>query len=208
VVFLLVGGCKDVAVGGGDGGGGGGGGGTPTTLSSCPPMSQRNRNNDRECVLAMQNAFFMLGEAVAVDGTFGPRTTAAVRRFQSSKGLTVDGIAGSGTLRALESALPGNRVFMLPGGVFTCGDIFGICTFYFDRPATRIIYHALDAPVGLTLACQRLKFQARVACSLLGAVGTVVVRDAARTAAQNNACLAVDLGAVRVRSDNGRYCRG
>jgi zinc D-Ala-D-Ala carboxypeptidase len=37
------------------------------------------------------------GEVLAIDGVFGARTDAAVRRFQSGYGLTVDGIAGSQT---------------------------------------------------------------------------------------------------------------
>jgi Putative peptidoglycan binding domain len=212
MILLLVGGCKDVGGGGGGGGnGGGGGGGTPSTLSSCPPMSQRNPNNDSACVLAMQKAFFMLGEALVVDGSFGSETTAAVRRFQRSKGLTVDGIAGSGTLRALESALPASKVFTITGGVFTCGDLFGTCTFYFDRRATRIIYRALDGPVGVNVACPLLKdLRARLVCGLLVNVGTVVVRNAAGTAVRDSGCLAVNLKLrpVHVYSDNGRYCRG
>ncbi len=35
------------------------------------------------------------------DGGFGPNTASAVRRFQSAAGLSVDGIAGPGTLHAL-----------------------------------------------------------------------------------------------------------
>jgi peptidoglycan hydrolase-like protein with peptidoglycan-binding domain/DNA invertase Pin-like site-specific DNA recombinase len=41
-----------------------------------------------------------------VDGLYGPLTEAAVRRFQSSAGLQVDGIAGPRTLKALRSEWP------------------------------------------------------------------------------------------------------
>ena len=37
------------------------------------------------------------GENLAIDGIFGPATEAALKRFQSAYGLTVDGIAGSQT---------------------------------------------------------------------------------------------------------------
>jgi hypothetical protein len=170
-------------------------------------MSQ-DHDNDLECVRALQNALFILGEAVAVDGSFGPETAEAVRRFQSSEGLDADGVAGSSTLTALESALPGDKVFITGSGVFSCGDLFGTCTFYFDHPTTHKISRALDGAVGITFACPRLKdFRAAVACGLLGALGTQAVREAASTAVRGNACLAVDLGAVHVYSDDGKYCR-
>ena len=37
----------------------------------------------------------------AVDGIYGSRTTAAVKKYQKDRGLTVDGICGDQTLRAL-----------------------------------------------------------------------------------------------------------
>src|SRR5262249_58068250 len=44
-----------------------------------------------------------LARTVTIDGTFGSLTDQAVRDYQSSRGLTVDGVAGSATWSALQS---------------------------------------------------------------------------------------------------------
>ena len=49
----------------------------------------------------VQIALVALGYPIAVDGTYGPRTEAAVRDFQAANDLEVDGIAGPNTQTAL-----------------------------------------------------------------------------------------------------------
>jgi hypothetical protein len=53
-------------------------------------------------VAALQYLLDRRGFRTSIDGGFGAATGAAVRRFQSSRGLTVDGLAGSGTIGALK----------------------------------------------------------------------------------------------------------
>lgn len=47
------------------------------------------------------------GQSLSTDGIFGSGTAAAVRAFQSSKGLTVDALVGNGTKSALSVACAG-----------------------------------------------------------------------------------------------------
>jgi chitosanase len=59
-----------------------------------PPMQGDN-------VTALQQALANAGINVTVDGVFGPGTDAAVKQFQTQKGLTADGIVGPATRSAL-----------------------------------------------------------------------------------------------------------
>ena len=63
-------------------------------------------------VLEMQEALYQLGYLASITGKYDSATEAAVRNFQTYNGLSVDGTAGSQTLKKLYSgsakAYPGN----------------------------------------------------------------------------------------------------
>lgn len=60
-----------------------------------------------------------------VDGALGPRSTRALRRFQTWAGLRADGVAGAGTKRALRRPLPRSPVKLLRPVRVAVNDRFG-----------------------------------------------------------------------------------
>jgi hypothetical protein len=73
----------------------------PTSLaaSSEPTLRQGAKG---AAVTQLQNLLRNKGFSVTADGDFGPKTAAAVKQFQSSKGLVADGIVGPKTWAALK----------------------------------------------------------------------------------------------------------
>jgi peptidoglycan hydrolase-like protein with peptidoglycan-binding domain len=68
--------------------------GLPERENVLPGSTGRN-------VEQVQIALVAVGYPIAVDGTYGPRTEAAVRDFQAANNLEADGIAGPDTQTAL-----------------------------------------------------------------------------------------------------------
>jgi hypothetical protein len=73
------------------------------------------RGDSGPAVAEVQQILAGFGYTVVVDSTFGPQTEKAVRSWQRSNGLTVDGIVGPVTLESLRSARRiGNQIQVTP----------------------------------------------------------------------------------------------
>jgi murein DD-endopeptidase MepM/ murein hydrolase activator NlpD len=82
----------------------------------------------------------------SIDGGYGSHTQAAVRRFQAWAGLSADGVAGPGTLRALQGPIPRSPIWLIAPLRWRIGDVFG--------PRGNRFHTGVDypAPAGTTVA--------------------------------------------------------
>jgi len=69
------------------------------------PVLYRGLSGD--AVANLQNLLSTVGYPLAVDGDFGPVTELAVKHFQGTKGLVVDGIVGAATWVAIQTVKAG-----------------------------------------------------------------------------------------------------
>ena len=73
-------------------------------MATYTQLSSGSRGDEvKKLQQALVDAGYNVGTA-GVDGSYGPDTTAAVKKYQQDKGLQVDGIAGEKTLGSLYSA--------------------------------------------------------------------------------------------------------
>ena len=85
--------------------------GTIASLGDAPKASKPGDNNNH--VKKLQQALSIAGYYTGnITGNYGEKTEQAVRAFQKAKGLSVDGIAGNGTIKALfgSTAAGGNTI--------------------------------------------------------------------------------------------------
>ncbi len=73
----------------------------PTSPSFIRVLRLANPYTRGDDVRAVQQAIARAGFSVVADGVFGPGTDRAVRQYQASRGLTVDGVVGSLTRASL-----------------------------------------------------------------------------------------------------------
>src|SRR5215218_4689720 len=71
------------------------------TAGTISPWPLVRKGDQQHPVKTLQYLLRARGHTVTVDGSFGPKTDAAVRAFQEQKGLAVDGIVGPDTWSAL-----------------------------------------------------------------------------------------------------------
>ncbi len=76
----------------------------PCTRDVSYATEHLKRGDCGDPVFDLQLDLSCVGYALTVDGVFGVSTESAVREFQRSRGLTVDGQAGPGTRSALNAA--------------------------------------------------------------------------------------------------------
>ena len=69
-----------------------------------PTLRKGDRGDE---VRQLQTMLDRCGYVIDIDGAFGARTEAAVKGFQRSAGLDVDGIVGAKTWEALDEAVNG-----------------------------------------------------------------------------------------------------
>lgn len=82
-----------------------------TITNAIVAFASFERGDDGQDVMAIQKRLVELNYTItSIDGSFGPETENAVRRFQADRGLEVDGIVGANTYRALMNRdIPPNR---------------------------------------------------------------------------------------------------
>ncbi|MDR0928182.1 MAG: peptidoglycan-binding protein [Oscillospiraceae bacterium] len=106
-------------------------------LGSAPATSRMGDRGNH--VKKLQQALKILGYYGGnCDGIFGEKTEAAVIRFQKNKGLSRDGIAGKGTIRALFGEDAANAGSSSSGGGTASGKLTEKLDWYDDRVASVI----------------------------------------------------------------------
>lgn len=85
------------------------------------------KNSQGQLVIKLQQKLSEAGYNIgSIDGVFGPKTEAAVLKFQADKGLHVDGIVGDQTWNSLfQESIPKTPSLDNPPSQNRCFEVFG-----------------------------------------------------------------------------------
>lgn len=91
-------------------------------------VADASKSETNDAVREYQQMLKYLGYAIDVDGAKGPKTKAAVRKFQTDQNLVVDGIVGPATRATMIRALDAKRGNKATGGATAAGGAGGAIT--------------------------------------------------------------------------------
>ena len=89
--------------------------GSLSPYAASPLLATISRGSRGDPVVWAQEHLISAGDAIPVDGGFGPSTQTAVENFQTAHGLTPDGLVGSATWAALLRYAPARVLWTKPG---------------------------------------------------------------------------------------------
>jgi peptidoglycan hydrolase-like protein with peptidoglycan-binding domain len=115
-----------------------------TNLPAWPVLSQNRVPNALSVVKSLQYLLNAHGAHLVVDGFFGSQTDAAVREFQGSHGLVVDGVVGEQTWSRLIVTVDGT-----PDSppLLAVDGVFGPRTDEWVRDFQQTLAYTIDTPV-------------------------------------------------------------
>jgi len=155
---------------------------TPLDLqsASCPSVVSTGQNSG--CVTELQNLLKQQGYTLTVDGSFGPATLSAVKSFQTSAGLTADGLVGSMTKAKLYTMAPSVTATACTSLVLSSGSRGG-CAATIQTALNNLIGAklAVDGKFGAASAAAVKSFQAARGLTADGIVGPMTWAQLAKS---------------------------
>ncbi len=186
---------------------------TPLMVAAARSWPVESSGSSGRNVVTIQYLLKARGYTVSVDGAFGPGTTTAVKSFQSSQGLSNDGVVGTNTweklvmtiqygstnanaVKAVQDQLANRYGYSVTvDGVFGNGTKNAVISFQQSRGLTADGVVGLDtwcALVGGTVSGGTTRLTHAQALSQLNAAGITVSSSGGCSDRNNSSCTSLD----------------